>query len=91
MGCAELMRGPIRPAKSDRDIELPARHREHVRRVVHHLIERDERKTEGHEFDDRTQSTIAAPTPMPAKPFSLIGVSMIRFGPKRSSKPWLTL
>ena len=35
--------------------------------------------------------TIAAPTPMPAKPFSLIGVSMIRFGPKRSSKPWLTL
>src|SRR5205814_8833409 len=27
--------------------------------------------------------TMAAPTPSPAKPFSLIGVSIIRFGPKR--------
>ena len=55
MGRAELMRRPVRSAKSDRDIELAARHREHVGRVVHHLIERDERKTEGHEFDDRPQ------------------------------------
>src|SRR5881628_3412329 len=35
--------------------------------------------------------TIAAPTPRPANPFSLMGVSMMRLGPKRSSRPWLTL
>src|SRR5207253_2230230 len=35
--------------------------------------------------------TTAAPMPSPAKPFSLIGVSTIRFGPNRSSSPWLTL
>jgi len=35
--------------------------------------------------------TMAAPMPRPAKPFSLIGVSMIRSAPKRSSNPWLTL
>ncbi len=31
----------------------------------------------------------AAPTPMPAKPCSVIGVSMMRFGPNSSSRPWL--
>jgi hypothetical protein len=34
---------------------------------------------------------MAAPTPSPAKPCSVIGVSMIRFGPNSSSRPWLTL
>jgi hypothetical protein len=29
--------------------------------------------------------TIAAPMPKPANPFSLIGVSMMRLGPKRCS------
>ena len=41
---AELMRRAVRTAERDRDIELPARHREHVRRVVHDLVERDEAK-----------------------------------------------
>ena len=35
--------------------------------------------------------TMAAPTPRPANPFSEIGVSIIRLGPKRSSKPCETL
>ena len=55
MGGAELVRRTIRSAKGNRDIELAARHREHVRRVVHDLVEGDEGKTEGHEFDDRPQ------------------------------------
>ncbi len=35
--------------------------------------------------------SIAAPTAMPVKPCSVIGVSMIRFGPNSSSRPWLIL
>ena len=31
--------------------------------------------------------TMAAPIPIPAKPFSLMGVSIILAGPKRSSNP----
>ena len=34
---------------------------------------------------------MAAPMPSPAKPFSEIGVSMMRLGPNWSSIPWLTL
>ena len=56
MGRTELMRRTVRSTESDRDVELAAAHRQHVGSVVHHLIKRDERKTEGHEFDDRTQS-----------------------------------
>ena len=52
---AKLVRRTVRSAKCDRDIELAAGHREHVRRVVHHLVEGDERETERHEFDDRPQ------------------------------------
>ena len=55
MSRAELMCRAVWSAKRDRDIELPARHREHIRRVVHDLIECDQRKTERHEFDDRPQ------------------------------------
>ena len=33
----------------------------------------------------------AAPTPMPVKPYSVIGVSITRLAPNSSSKPWLTL
>ena len=33
----------------------------------------------------------AAPTAMPVKPCSVIGVSMMRFAPNSSSKPWLIL
>jgi hypothetical protein len=35
--------------------------------------------------------TIAAPTPMPAKPISAIGVSTTRRSLKRWSRPWVTL
>ena len=55
MSGAELMRRPIRAAEGDRNIELPAGHREHVWGVVHNLIERNERKTERHELDYRPQ------------------------------------
>src|SRR6266704_1020857 len=53
---AELMCGSVRAAKRDGNIELPARHREHVGGVVHHLIEGYERKAERHKFNDRPQS-----------------------------------
>ena len=33
----------------------------------------------------------AAPTPSPAKPCSVIGVSITRLAPNSSSSPWLTL
>ena len=32
-----------------------------------------------------------APTPSPAKPYSVIGVSITRLAPNSSSRPWLTL
>ena len=50
------MRRSVRPAKSDRNIKLPAGHGQHVRRVVHHLIERDQGKAERHELDDRPET-----------------------------------
>src|SRR6266446_851887 len=53
---AELMRGSVRTPECDGYIELPARHREHVGGVVHHLIEGYERKAERHKFNDRPQS-----------------------------------
>src|SRR5213593_1486217 len=52
---AQLMRRSVRSSKRDGNIELTARHREHVRRVVHHLIEGYERKAKGHELNDRPQ------------------------------------
>jgi hypothetical protein len=33
----------------------------------------------------------AAPTAMPVKPCSVIGMSITRFGPNSSSRPWLIL
>ena len=56
MGRAKLVGGSIRAAECNRDIELAARHHEHVWRVVHDLIESDQRKAEGHEFDNRAQT-----------------------------------
>src|SRR5439155_20771816 len=55
MSRAELVRGAVRSAECDRDIKLSARHREHVRRVVHYLVEGDKRETERHELDDRPE------------------------------------
>jgi hypothetical protein len=34
---------------------------------------------------------IAAPTAMPVKPCSVMGMSTTRFGPNSSSRPWETL
>src|SRR2546423_13183367 len=56
MSCTELMRWPVWATKRDRDIKLSTGHRKHVRSVVDHLIERDKRKAERHEFDDRPQA-----------------------------------
>src|SRR5437899_6256293 len=53
---AELVRGSVRTPECDGYIELAARHREHVRGVVHGLIEGYERKAERHKFNDRPQS-----------------------------------
>ena len=47
---------PVWSSKRDRDTELTTGHGEHVRGVVHHLIECHERKTKRHELDDRPQS-----------------------------------
>src|ERR1700736_5706735 len=56
MGRSQLMSRAVRSAKGDRNIKLPARHHEHVGRVVHDLVERDQRKTPGHELDNRTEA-----------------------------------
>src|SRR6266550_5721671 len=64
---AKLMRGSVRSAKRDRDIELTPRHREHVRRVIHDLIECDERKAERHKFNDRPQSDHRCANSQPCK------------------------
>src|SRR6266404_2619222 len=53
---SKLMRRTIRTPKCNRDIELPARHHEHVRRVIDDLIERYERETKRHELNDRSQA-----------------------------------
>ncbi len=56
MRSAELVRWSVRSAKRDWDIKLPARHREHVWRVVHDLIKGDQRKAERHKFNNRSQT-----------------------------------
>src|SRR5580704_2143965 len=56
MRSAELMCRAIRSTKGDGDIKLPARHRVHIRRVVHDLIECHERKAERHKFNNRPQA-----------------------------------
>src|ERR1700738_1501356 len=55
MCCSKLMSRAVRSAKRDWNIKLTARHHEHVRRVVHDLIERDQRKAPGHKLNDRSQ------------------------------------
>ena len=52
---AKLVSRAVRSAKRDRDVELAARHGEHVRCVIHDLIKRNEGKTERHELDNRPQ------------------------------------
>src|ERR1051325_6636130 len=56
MSGGKLMGRAIRSSKSDWNIELAAGHHEHVGRIVHYLIERDQRKAERHKLDDGPQS-----------------------------------
>src|SRR2546430_16463943 len=56
MCSTELMCRAVWSTKGDGDIKLPARHRVHIRRVVHNLIECHERKAERHKFNDRPQA-----------------------------------
>ena len=67
MGRAELMSGAVWSAKGDWNIKLPARHREHVRRVVYDLVESDERETERHELDNRPQANHGCAHSKPGK------------------------
>src|SRR5436853_1292900 len=63
----ELMRRSVRPTKRDRNIKLAARHRVHVRSVVHDLVECYERKAEGHEFNDWPQANHGRANSQPGK------------------------
>src|SRR6267378_1691906 len=56
MCSTELMCRAVWSTKGDGDIKLPARHRVHIRRVVHNLIECHERKAERHKFNNRSQA-----------------------------------
>src|SRR5215204_1939447 len=56
MGGPELMRRSVGSPEGDRNVELPAGHREHIRGIVYHLVEGHERKAECHELDDRAKS-----------------------------------
>src|SRR5438132_11168581 len=67
VGRAKLMGWTIRPTERDRNVELAAAHRQHIGSVVHHLIKGDEQKTEGHEFDDWTQSNHGGTDTEPGK------------------------
>src|SRR5438876_10936700 len=55
MRSAELMCRAVWSTKGDGDIKLPARHRVHIRGVVHDLIECHEGIAERHKFNDRSQ------------------------------------
>ena len=52
----QLQRGAVGTAKHDRDVELAARHVEHLRRGIEHLVEREHGEVPRHELDDRTQA-----------------------------------
>ena len=67
MRSAELVRWSVRSAKRDWDIKLPARHREHVWRVVDHLIECDQREAERHELNDGPQAHHRRADPEPSE------------------------
>ena len=65
-------------AEHDGAAHLAAGHVERLGRRIDDLIDRLHGEVEGHELDDRRARPCAAPTPMPAKPCSVIGVSITR-------------
>src|SRR5215813_8456165 len=64
---SKLMRRAVRAAEGDRYVELTATHRQHIGRVVHHLVEGDEREAKSHELNDRAQSDHGGPNPESGK------------------------
>src|SRR5213080_3588133 len=56
MCCGKLMGRTVRTTKGDGDIELPARHHEHVRSIIHYLVEGHQRETERHKLNNRSQA-----------------------------------
>ena len=48
------------------------------RRGAYDFVDREQSEVPGHELDDGRNPTIAVPTPTPAKPSSVMGVSTIR-------------
>ena len=73
-----------------RDIPLPGplaglRYSPNSRFLVHW------RESEVQVRDASSLAPIAAPAPIPAKPYSVIGVSITRLGPNSSSSPCVTL
>ena len=84
-------RGAVRATEHDRAAHLAAGHVQRLGRGVDDLVDRLHREVEGHELDDRLQPDIAAPTPTPAKPCSVIGVSITRRAPNSCSRPWRDL
>ena len=78
----------VRPAKHDRAMHLAARHIERLGGGVDDVVDRLHGEVPGHELDDGLEPAKAAPTPTPAKPYSVMGVSTTRVGPNSSSRPW---
>ena len=59
--------------------------------LLNDLVDREEEKLKVMNSMIGRSPTIAAPTPMPAKPSSVIGVSTTRISPNFSSMPFDTL
>ena len=78
---AELVGDAVAAAEDDRDLELPAGHVADVGGVVHDLVDADQVNDQLMNSMIGRSPTIAAPTPRPEKPASLIGVSITRRGP----------
>jgi hypothetical protein len=87
----ELQRRAVGPAEHHRHVELPARHVEHLGGDVHHLVDRQQAKFQVMNSMIGRSPTIAAPTPTPAKPSSVIGVSTTRISPNSCRSPFDTL
>ena len=79
-------------AEHDRATHLTAGHVARLCRGIDDLVDRLHGEIPGHEFDDGPQvRRTRRQRRGPAKPCSVIGVSMTRRAPNSSSRPWLTL
>jgi hypothetical protein len=87
VGRAELAARAVVAAEDHGAAELTAGHVEHLRGVVEDGVGGDEAERPAHELDDGAQAVHRRADRQPAKPFSEIGVSMMRRGPNSSSMP----